>query len=70
MFPDFQVARLPSGRVGAYGSDGVRKPTRRRHSIGACHPLNLNVIDAYDSAPPPKVDPNDLQIQSTVGLTF
>ena len=32
--------------------------------------LNLNVIDAYDSAPPPKVDPNDLQIQSTVGLTF
>jgi hypothetical protein len=32
--------------------------------------LNLNVIDQYDSQPAPGVEPNDLQVQSTIGFTF
>jgi hypothetical protein len=32
--------------------------------------LNLNVIDLYDSRPAPGVQPNDLQVQSTVGINF
>jgi len=49
---------------------------RLRFDLSASYPLltrvtlNLNVIDQYDSRPPPNVDSNDLQIQSTVGLTF
>ena len=32
--------------------------------------LNLNVIDLYDSRPAPGIQPNDLQVQSTVGINF
>lgn len=32
--------------------------------------LSLNVIDQYDSQPAPGVEPNDLQVQSTVGFSF
>jgi hypothetical protein len=32
--------------------------------------INLNVIDEYDSAPPPNVSENSLQVQSTIGVVF
>jgi hypothetical protein len=32
--------------------------------------LNLNVIDLYDSQPPPGVEPNDLTVQAAVGWSF
>jgi hypothetical protein len=32
--------------------------------------LNFNVIDLYDSQPPPGVEPNDLTVQAGIGLTF
>jgi len=32
--------------------------------------LNLNVLDLYDTDPAPGVDRNELQIRSTIGITF
>jgi putative salt-induced outer membrane protein YdiY len=32
--------------------------------------LNLTVLDQYDTAPAPKVDQNEVQIRSTIGITF
>lgn len=32
--------------------------------------LNLTLLDQYDTAPAPKVDQNELQIRSTIGITF
>jgi hypothetical protein len=32
--------------------------------------LNLSMIDLYDTMPAPKVQPNDLQIRSTIGVKF
>jgi hypothetical protein len=32
--------------------------------------VNLSMIDLYDTMPAPKVQPNDLQIRSTIGLKF
>ena len=49
---------------------------RVRFDLGLSYPLlkrltiQLNVVDEFDSRPPPHVDTNELQIQSTVGLTF
>ncbi len=49
---------------------------RIRFDLGMSYPLfkrmtiNLNVVDEYDSNPPVGVDRNELQIQSTIGLTF
>ena len=49
---------------------------RIRLDIGVSYPLfkrvtiNVNAVDEYDSKPPPGVDRNDLQIQSTLGITF
>ena len=49
---------------------------RIRLDLGLSYPLfkrmtiNLNVVDEYDSNPPVGVDRNELQIQSTIGITF
>ena len=49
---------------------------RIRLDIGLSYPLfkrvtiNVNAVDEYDSQPPPGVNRNDLQIQSTLGVTF
>lgn len=49
---------------------------RARLDFGLSYPLlkkvtiNINIVDEYDSNPPPGVDKNDLQIQSTVGIVF
>ncbi len=49
---------------------------RIRFDLGVSYPLfkrmtiNLNVVDEYDSRPPAGIDRNELQIQSTIGLTF
>lgn len=49
---------------------------RIRLDIGVSYPLfkrvtiNVNAVDEYDSRPPPGVDRNELQIQSTIGVTF
>jgi hypothetical protein len=32
--------------------------------------LNVSLIDQYDSKPQPNVEPNDLQIISTIGFAF
>ncbi len=49
---------------------------RVRFDLGVSYPLfkrvtlNLNVIEQYDAKPPRGVDKNDLQVQSTLGITF
>jgi putative salt-induced outer membrane protein len=49
---------------------------RVRLELGLSYPLfkrvtlNVNVVDQYDSKPANGVDRNDLQVQSTVGVTF
>ena len=49
---------------------------RVRFDLGVGYPLfkrvtlNLNVIEQYDAKPPLGVDKNDLQVQSTLGITF
>lgn len=49
---------------------------RVRFDLGVSYPLfkrvtvNLNVIEQYDAKPPLGVDRNDLQVQSTLGITF
>jgi len=49
---------------------------RMRFELGLSYPLlkrmtiNLNFLNEYDSSPPPGVDSNDLQLQSTLGITF
>lgn len=49
---------------------------RVRFELSASYPLfkrvniSLNLIELYDSDPPPRVDANDLTIQSTVGISF
>lgn len=49
---------------------------RTRFELGLSYPLfkrmtiNLNLLDDYDSSPPPGVDKNELQLQSTLGYTF
>ena len=49
---------------------------RVRFDLGISYPLfkrvtlNLNVIEQYDAKPPRGVDKNDLQVQSTLGITF
>ena len=32
--------------------------------------LNLSLLDQYDTDPAPKVGQNELQIRSTIGITF
>jgi putative salt-induced outer membrane protein YdiY len=49
---------------------------RVRLELSASYPLfkrvtiSFNVIELYDSAPPPGVDQNDLTLQSSVGINF
>ena len=49
---------------------------RMRFELGLSYPLlkrmtiNLNFFNEYDSSPPPGVDSNDLQLQSTLGISF
>lgn len=49
---------------------------RIRFDLTAAYPLfkkvtlNLNVIDQYESRPAPTVHDNDLEVQSTLGVTF
>lgn len=49
---------------------------RMRFELGLSYPLfkrmtiNLNLMDDYDSSPPAGVDSNELQLQSTLGITF
>lgn len=49
---------------------------RMRFELGLSYPLfkrmtiNLNLMDDYDSSPPTGVDSNELQLQSTLGITF
>jgi hypothetical protein len=32
--------------------------------------LNLSLLDVYDTDPAPKVNRNELQIRSSIGITF
>lgn len=47
-----------------------------RFELGMSYPLfrritlNVNLIDEFESQPPARVDRNDLQVQSTLGLNF
>lgn len=49
---------------------------RVRFELSASYPLfkrvtiSFNAIEMFDSAPPPRVDKNDLTVQSTIGLNF
>jgi hypothetical protein len=46
------------------GESTLRYPLLQNLSI------NLNVIDLYDTAAPPGVEPNDLQVRSALGIKF
>lgn len=52
------------------GEYRLRLESTLRYPISKYLSLNLDVIDLYDTQPANNVDPNDLQIRSTIGITF
>jgi hypothetical protein len=55
------------GRLGEYR---LRIESTLRYPVSNRLSLNLNVVDLHDTQPAQGVDPNDLQIRSTIGVTF
>ena len=62
-----------SGKIRAWGLS-ARSPDDARIAISglsvASVQVNFNLVDLYDSQPPIGVKNNDLQVQSTIGMTF
>jgi hypothetical protein len=65
---DAKIEFLPNlGEIGEYR---LRLETNLRYPISNRISLNLDLIDVYDTQPAKDVSPNDLQIRSTIGVSF
>lgn len=53
-----------------FGEYRLRIESTLRYPVSKRLSLNLDVIDLYDTRPPAEVSKNDLQIRSTIGVTF
>ena len=53
-----------------FGEYRFRLESTLRYPVSKRLSLNLDIIDIYDSQPAQNVKPNDLQIRSTIGVTF
>ncbi|MGZ8940538.1 MAG: DUF481 domain-containing protein, partial [Limisphaerales bacterium] len=53
-----------------FGEYRLRIESTLRYPVSKRLSLNLDVIDLYDTRPPQDVSKNDLQIRSTIGVTF
>ena len=53
-----------------FGEYRLRIESTLRYPVTKSLSLNLDVIDLYDTQPPQDVSQNDLQIRSTIGVTF
>jgi hypothetical protein len=53
-----------------FGEYRLRIESTLRYPVTKNLSLNLDVIDLYDTRPPQDVSQNDLQIRSTIGVTF
>lgn len=53
-----------------FGEYRLRIESTLRYPVSNRLSLNLDVIDLYDTRPPADVSKNDLQIRSTIGVTF
>ena len=53
-----------------FGEYRLRIESTLRYPVSKRLSLNLDVIDLYDTRPPQDVSNNDLQIRSTIGVTF
>ena len=65
---DFKVEFFPN--LDDFGEYRLRIESTLRYPISNRLSLNLDVIDLYDTRPPQAVSQNDLQIRSTIGVTF
>jgi hypothetical protein len=53
-----------------FGEYRLRIESTLRYPVSKRLSLNLDIIDLYDTRPPQDVSQNDLQIRSTIGVTF
>jgi putative salt-induced outer membrane protein YdiY len=65
---DFKVEFFPN--LDEFGEYRLRIESTLRYPVSNRLSLNLDVIDLYDTRPPQDVSQNDLQIRSTIGVTF
>ena len=65
---DLKVEFFPN--LDEFGEYRLRLESTLRYPVSKRLSLNLDVIDLYDTRPPAEVSKNDLQIRSTIGVTF
>jgi hypothetical protein len=65
---DLKLEAFPNMKE--FGEYRLRLESTLRYPVSPLLSLNLDVIDLYDSQPAREVKPNDLQIRSTIGITF
>lgn len=65
---DLKIEFFPN--VEDFGEYRLRIESTLRYPVNKRISLNLDVIDLYDTQPVQSVKPNDLQIRSTIGVTF
>ncbi|HTG44677.1 MAG TPA: DUF481 domain-containing protein, partial [Verrucomicrobiae bacterium] len=65
---DAKIEFFPN--LAEFGEYRLRLESTLRYPVSTRLSLNLDVIDIYESQPTRNVDPNDLQIRSTIGITF
>jgi putative salt-induced outer membrane protein YdiY len=65
---DLKVEFFPN--LDEFGEYRLRIESTLRYPVSNRLSLNLDVIDLYDTRPPAEVSKNDLQIRSTIGVTF
>lgn len=65
---DLKVEFFPN--LDEFGEYRLRIESTLRYPVSNRLSLNLDVIDLYDTRPPQDVSQNDLQIRSTIGVTF
>lgn len=65
---DLKVEFFPDLRE--FGEYRLRLESTLRYPVSKRLSLNLDVIDLYDTRPAQQVEPNDLQIRSTIGVAF
>ena len=66
----FQIAPKTFNDLDELGEYRLRIESTLRYPVSKRLSLNLDVIDLYDTRPPETVNPNDLQIHSTIGVAF
>ena len=61
---------LPASKLHADGGANLRIETNLRYWLKTYLSLNLTVINLYDTRVAQGVEPNDLQIRSSIGVKF